>query len=492
MQQMSSFPLLGPAPSNAGQVFNHAGTGAAGMNSMNPDSVESTESGLGFSMVFNSVTTTDETASVTTQPISWDQFLEQYPQLADQLGSDFNFSEFFSQFEMDGQGFTQIMGAEGEMLPLDLDYQGLGGALQDMTAWFKDVGIELTMDDSGQIVPMNMSALDEFGIDPDAAAEAIENIAQTIAQLFTTIQQQKEALAQAQSEGEHSAGQEQALLSSVNGKALGLQAQNAGVGSDGESNKGQVVSSFVQPLKGSFDTGAANQANTASSQGGVTNAVAQDAVGQGLQQGFSQQGQSESNQQFRQSMEAAMLGDGSDSVVDEMVGFKTAETVGVKFTELQARVQGDNLKQYSTSVNAPVGNPEWTDQMSQKIVWMAGRSIQAAEIHLNPAELGPVEVKINVQNDQAAISFNAQHASVRELLESNVHRLREMMNSNGVELADVNVGGGEQQEAGFAQEQGKASSGSGGLSDNEDGVIEGEEEVVKVEETSAGLVDYYA
>ncbi len=138
-----------------------------------------------------------------------------------------------------------------------------------------------------------------------------------------------------------------------------------------------------------------------------------------------------------------------DSLLESVKEPKESASVN-KFSDLQLRTLSDSLKPYSTTLSTPVNAQEWADEMSQKIVWFTGRNIQAAEMHLNPADLGPIDVKINVQNDVASISFNVQNASVRELLESNVARLREMMASNGVDLGEVNVESGSrdnQQEA---------------------------------------------
>src|SRR5690606_41715436 len=56
-----------------------------------------------------------------------------------------------------------------------------------------------------------------------------------------------------------------------------------------------------------------------------------------------------------------------------------------------------------------------------------------------PAELGPVELKIQVHQDQATIQVQAQNASVREALEMHVHRLREALANNGLGLAQFDV-----------------------------------------------------
>ena len=159
-------------------------------------------------------------------------------------------------------------------------------------------------------------------------------------------------------------------------------------------------------------------------------------------------------------------------------------------TELQSRSSGAGLKQYSTMVGTNVGDAEWSEDVNQKIVWLTGRNIQSADIHLNPAELGPIDVKISIHNDAASITINSQNASVRELLESNVHRLRDMMESNGVDVLDVNVDSGGQEQSYASQNQ----DGNGG-SKSEDDITDPSQdpEIQKIESSvSSNLVDYFA
>jgi|GEM_PF-1965829 len=105
-------------------------------------------------------------------------------------------------------------------------------------------------------------------------------------------------------------------------------------------------------------------------------------------------------------------------------------------------VQHSQRLNMSGSIQVPVGvGARWGQAVAQQVAWFAGNGVQGAELQLNPPHLGPLEVKISVVNDQTQINFSSPHASVREALESGLGRLREMLEANGVELADVNVSG---------------------------------------------------
>jgi flagellar hook-length control protein FliK len=95
----------------------------------------------------------------------------------------------------------------------------------------------------------------------------------------------------------------------------------------------------------------------------------------------------------------------------------------------------------SVSVDVPVQQGNWDQALGERIQWLMGQRLQGAQIKLNPAHLGPLEVRIQMQQDQASIQFTSNHAVVREVLEAALPRLRDMFESAGVQLLDVNVSG---------------------------------------------------
>lgn len=93
----------------------------------------------------------------------------------------------------------------------------------------------------------------------------------------------------------------------------------------------------------------------------------------------------------------------------------------------------------TTTVETYLRQPGWDQAFGERVLWVANQKFQGAEIKLNPAHLGPVEVRVQLHNDQAQISFTAQHAATREALEAALPRLREMFNASGYSQVDVNV-----------------------------------------------------
>jgi flagellar hook-length control protein FliK len=87
-----------------------------------------------------------------------------------------------------------------------------------------------------------------------------------------------------------------------------------------------------------------------------------------------------------------------------------------------------------------VGSAEWGGAVGEKVVWMVNQSHQVAELHLNPPNLGPLEVRLTISNDQASALFVSHHSAVREAIETALPRLREMLADNGIMLGNVTVG----------------------------------------------------
>jgi hypothetical protein len=136
-------------------------------------------------------------------------------------------------------------------------------------------------------------------------------------------------------------------------------------------------------------------------------------------------------------------------------------------------------------VDVPPQNPQWNDQVAKRIGIMASEQLQTARIQLDPPELGALEVKIKVQHDQVSVAFASNHASVRDALESQAPRLRELLEQQGVELSDVSVS---DQQKGQSQEQ---TDGDGFSGDSDSWQEEGfDESTVEIESDS--LVDYFA
>jgi hypothetical protein len=86
-----------------------------------------------------------------------------------------------------------------------------------------------------------------------------------------------------------------------------------------------------------------------------------------------------------------------------------------------------------------VGGQRWAQALGERVLMMVGRDNQVAELRLNPPHLGPLEVRVSLHQDQASVTFLAQHAAVREALEQAIPRLRDMLSQQDLQLVQVDV-----------------------------------------------------
>ena len=107
----------------------------------------------------------------------------------------------------------------------------------------------------------------------------------------------------------------------------------------------------------------------------------------------------------------------------------------------------------SPAITRPLTHPDWSKDLGDQIVWMNNKAIPAAEIKLNPAHLGPISVRIDVNQDQATILFTAQHAEVKEAIEASIPKLREMLGTQQLNLINVNISQNSTSDQGRSQSQ---------------------------------------
>ncbi|SDU52768.1 MULTISPECIES: flagellar hook-length control protein FliK [Pseudomonas fluorescens group] len=156
-------------------------------------------------------------------------------------------------------------------------------------------------------------------------------------------------------------------------------------------------------------------------------------------------------------------------------------------------------------VNQPIAMHQsgWTEEVVNRVMYLSSVNLKAADIQLQPAELGRLDIRVNmVPDQQTQVTFMSAHPSVREALDSQMHRLRDMFNQQGMGQVDVNVS---DQNRGWQGQQGQEqaqqghtgrTSAAGGRLDSADEelapatVAEVAAQTTSVIGTSA--VDYYA
>ncbi|ODJ93268.1 flagellar hook-length control protein [Pseudomonas viridiflava] len=90
----------------------------------------------------------------------------------------------------------------------------------------------------------------------------------------------------------------------------------------------------------------------------------------------------------------------------------------------------------------------WTEGVVDRVMYLSSQNLKSAEIKLEPAELGRLDIRVNMAPDQQTqVTFMSAHVGVREALESQMSRLRDSFSQQGLGQVDVNVSDQSQQQA---------------------------------------------
>ncbi|WP_434647323.1 flagellar hook-length control protein FliK [Achromobacter piechaudii] len=111
-------------------------------------------------------------------------------------------------------------------------------------------------------------------------------------------------------------------------------------------------------------------------------------------------------------------------------------------------------------VATPVGGTHWGTELGQQVVMMstnARQGMQTAELRLDPPDLGPLRVSLNLSDGVASASFVSAHASVRQAIETAIPQLQQALAQAGISLGQTSVGEQAAQQE-FAQQQGNGGS----------------------------------
>lgn len=97
-----------------------------------------------------------------------------------------------------------------------------------------------------------------------------------------------------------------------------------------------------------------------------------------------------------------------------------------------------NVTQTSV-IDIPLKQQGWDQAMGHRVAWQINQNIQSADIRLNPPHLGPLEVRIKMTDEGANVTFSSQHGVVRDAVEAALPKLREMLEGQGINLANTDV-----------------------------------------------------
>lgn len=188
---------------------------------------------------------------------------------------------------------------------------------------------------------------------------------------------------------------------------------------------------------------------------------------------------------------------GSSSVAVEANSFsnqlkssleKTNAGISVTAREAVSETSQKQMDQLGQKLN--LIQPEASNQLKEKMLMMVKDKVHTAEIRLDPSELGSMQIKISLQQDQMSVQFMVQQGNAKELMEQQMPKLKELLQQQGIELSQGSVQ--QQNQSSSGQEGGRRTAGGNGLGATLDSSDELVEPGILPTKNSDRVVDYYA
>ncbi|MNZ24167.1 Flagellar hook-length control protein [compost metagenome] len=190
-----------------------------------------------------------------------------------------------------------------------------------------------------------------------------------------------------------------------------------------------------------------------------------------------------------------------------------AESLGENKAEARNELLASRLNALSQAISQQAGQTQrapalvpgqavamqqggWSEAVVDRVMWLSSQSLKSAEIQLDPQELGRLEVRVNMTQDQTQVTFASPNANVRDALEGQMHRLRELFAQQGMNQLDVNVSDQSLNRGWQGQDTDGERRSAGGRGDfgtaGEEEVSVSHSEIRPASAGGRGLVDYYA
>ncbi|KAA1189055.1 flagellar hook-length control protein FliK [Photorhabdus heterorhabditis] len=112
-------------------------------------------------------------------------------------------------------------------------------------------------------------------------------------------------------------------------------------------------------------------------------------------------------------------------------------------------------------LNAQLGSEEWQQQLNQQIMLFNRNGLQQAELRLHPQELGALQIRMSVEDNQAQLHLASAHSHVRAALEAALPSLRHALAESGIQLTQSSISSDSSSPWQQEQRSGSQNSGNG-------------------------------
>lgn len=118
---------------------------------------------------------------------------------------------------------------------------------------------------------------------------------------------------------------------------------------------------------------------------------------------------------------------------------QAAQAIHAKASAESVSVQSTRSAQIIAQETIAINRKDFSVAVKEKVMVMINQKLRQLEIRLDPPELGSMQVKINMQNEQAAVNFVVQNPQAKDALEQHMGKLKDMLEQSGVDVGDANI-----------------------------------------------------
>ncbi|RHW75986.1 flagellar hook-length control protein FliK [Colwellia sp. RSH04] len=174
---------------------------------------------------------------------------------------------------------------------------------------------------------------------------------------------------------------------------------------------------------------------------------------------------------------------------NNFVAQQASEVLNHNVVSDSAHIQKSSVQLHQETIS--IFRKDFADAVKDKVMVVISQKLQQFDISLDPPEFGNMQVRVNLQGEQAAVNFIVQNQQAKDALEQNMHKLKDMLAEQGVDVGGANVEQQNQQENESAQGDNSQHDQTGLSAANAEDAVE---HILssKVIESSSMSVDYYA
>ncbi|WP_057830884.1 flagellar hook-length control protein FliK [Colwellia sp. TT2012] len=140
---------------------------------------------------------------------------------------------------------------------------------------------------------------------------------------------------------------------------------------------------------------------------------------------------------FSESQALAIQATQAKQSTDAYIEHQAVEVLSHNVASDIAQIQTNKVQLHQESL--AIYRKDFADAVKDKVMIMISQKLQQFDITLDPPEFGNMQVRVNLQGEQATVNFIVQNQQAKEALEQNMQKLRDMLAEQGVDVGDATV-----------------------------------------------------